>query len=317
MSEQLNAPQRPGCSTTLLFMGIAAIAGGSYLMSRWEALPGGGKAGAVVLIVLGTIWVVPFFLLLAARIFIKRALGKLTRDLTDAGQRIIEDNKALYGQIHQYRAATAADFSALDRDFYEAAGNELATLGYRYLGDIVNQSIAELKGITPVIRVMTSADGTTVAGIYHFSPARLPSRLRDRKLLICDLATEFSDGTFLMSGNTQEVNTMTSPPRIQSRRHPMTTPIPQLVQLHESERQKLLAADPALTCTSVNTLADAMEFEKRQQQIRNDFRKEIGFIEPDEVRRAARNTNASPETTESLAQAVEVARRREQQRGSE
>jgi hypothetical protein len=309
MSEQQNKANPPGCSTSLLVLGIGAIAGGVCLMGRWEALPAVGKTGAVVLVVLGTVWVLPFLLLLALRIFIKRTVGKLGKDFAEAGRRIVQDGKAMYGEIHEYRAATEADFAGLDREFYESTGSELASLGFRYLGDLVNESIAALKGVTPVIRVMTSADGTTVAAFYHLNSARRP----DRKLLTCEFETEFSDGTFLTSGNTQESNPLTPPPRIHARRYPRATPVSQLVQLHEAERQKLMAADAGLTCTSVNTVPELVEFQKRQQQIKNDFRKGIGFIEPDEVRRVGQSSNGNPDVTESVAQAVEEARRREQQ----
>src|SRR5690242_18565093 len=110
MSERQNEPQRPGCSTTLLFLGIAAIAGGIYLMGRGEALPAAGKAGAVVLVLLGTLWVLPFLLLMALRIFIRRTVGKLGKDFAEAGRRIVRDGKAMWGGIHEYRAATEMDF---------------------------------------------------------------------------------------------------------------------------------------------------------------------------------------------------------------
>src|SRR5688500_14028725 len=76
---------KPGCATVMLLLGAALVAGGVYLMNRWERLPGAGKGGAVVLVVLGTLLALPFLLLVAMKVIVKVLLGRVTRELKKAG----------------------------------------------------------------------------------------------------------------------------------------------------------------------------------------------------------------------------------------
>src|SRR5687767_4605276 len=105
-------------------------------MNRWERLPGAGKGGAVVLVVLGTLLALPFLLLVAMKVIVKVLLGRVTRELKKAGQELSEageemllGNKALYEDVHQFRAADEDDFESLDRAAYEDAARTFAGLG--------------------------------------------------------------------------------------------------------------------------------------------------------------------------------------------
>src|SRR5829696_2612130 len=67
---------KPGCATLMLLVGAALVAGGVYLMNRWERLPGAGKGGAVVLVVFGTLLAMPFLLLVALKLIVKMLVGR-------------------------------------------------------------------------------------------------------------------------------------------------------------------------------------------------------------------------------------------------
>ena len=59
---------------------------------------------------------------------------------------------------------------------------------------------------------------------------------------------------------------------------------------------KLRAAKgPVVSCVIINTLDDALESEKRQQELKNRFRKQIGYADPEEVRRIAQGMEAGGE----------------------
>ncbi|MDB5293522.1 MAG: hypothetical protein JWL69_4763, partial [Phycisphaerales bacterium] len=206
MSED-SKPERsanPGCLARAFLFGAAAIAVGAYLMGRWAMLPGPARAGAVVLTVLGTLAVLPYLMLLFFKLVVRRMLGNVAEELSSmrdgllkSGQQIVGNNKAMYGEIHEYREATDADFTPLDRGRYESATQELADLGFRQLGDLVDATIEKLTGVRLVIRTFASHDGTTLAGIYHLKTATPNRGAGGAVPFYCDLETEFSDGTFL------------------------------------------------------------------------------------------------------------------------
>lgn len=53
---------------------------------------------------------------------------------------LVEQQKKIFVERHEYRDGTAADFKGRDRKWYDAAERELAGLGYRPLGDIDGRS---------------------------------------------------------------------------------------------------------------------------------------------------------------------------------
>jgi hypothetical protein len=304
--------KKPGCALTSALLGAAALSGGIYLLGRWDAIAGVNKALAIILVMIGTLLIAPLLILLVLKLVMRYFLRKVTRGLSEAAGQMISANKAMYGQTHEFRGAEEDDFDIVDRAFYEDNKQKLSELGYRHLGDVVDATIEETNDLAIPIRVITSADGTTGVALYHFSMGDGKALASGQKMLICDVSTEFSDGTFLITSNTGESDLMTPPPRLERRRHPLTTPVLDLIGAHEAEKQKLLAGKPGVTAVAIHTLAQALDSEKRQQQAKNEFRKEIGYIDPEEVKRIAEKSIADQDLRDMTADAVDKARRREQ-----
>ncbi len=310
-----------GCGTALFLCGAIAVAGGAVLRNRWETLNGAARSAAIILVVLGTLALLPFVILLAIRIVLKVVLGKVVKDLSKsmdelkkAGADMVAGNKALYGRIHAFRSARDQDFEKVDRRFYDEAQQRFAELGFRHLGDIVDQTIEETRGLTTVVRVMSSTDGSTTAGVYHFKPPQMPRGFEGKDLIMVDLSTEFSDGTFLLTSNTKGLDLTTTPTGLHKVQHELDTPIERLVAAHETEKQKLLVAKQqqggqGASVVTINTLGDALASEKRQQQVKNAFRKTIGYVDPEEVRRVASRVD---ESGDAAANAADEARKKEQ-----
>jgi hypothetical protein len=183
----------------------------------------------------------------------------------------------------------------------------------------VDETVEEHSGLSTVIRVLASTDGTTSAAFYHYTPPEMPRGFGGRRLLMCDLATEFTDATFLATSNTQGLDLTTAATGIDRRQHPLDTPLPELVRSHEAEKQKLLAAKApaaagAPSCVVIHTLADALQSEQRQQAVKNAFRKEIGYTDPEEVRRIAKTVDPDDGMADLSARAAEEARRKQRDR---
>jgi len=277
------ASGKPGCLTISFGIGLTGIAGAVYLMSRWASLGGLGKAGSVMLVVLGTLLCLPLVLITGLGLFLRHMFGRMTRELSKAGESMAGQARAMYGKIHDFRPASDEDFAGLDRAIYDDASQTFTDAGYRQLGEVVDATIEQISGVSPVIRVFASADGSTTSGIYQFKEPSL-----SEPLLICDLCSEFEDGEFLLSSNTQGLDMMTPPPKIHRRQYHSATPLSELLDFHETEKQKLLAAKgPAARCRMVSTIEEALQSEKRQQAIKNAYRKETGSVQAEEVRRIA------------------------------
>lgn len=295
-----------GCGAGMFLLGAAAVAGGAYLMSRWGALGGAGKAGAIVLVVVGTLLATPFLLLMALKLAMKLFFGWAKRQLGKAGADMLGQTRAMYDTLHEFRDAEPDDFEGLDREYYERTTRDLNERGFRHLGDLVDETIEEVSGACPPIRVLASSDGTTMVALYH-----LPMGEGD-KMLMCDVTTEFSDGTQLVASNTEGSDLMTPPPQIERRQFPLDTPVLELVRSQASEREKLIAAKgpSGVTPVTINTLDDAIASERRQQAIKNAFRKGIGYLDPAEVRRIASKVRDDDDFADLAAEAADDARRK-------
>src|SRR5438552_18045783 len=108
------AQRRVGCGLTSFLCGAGAIGGAVYLLDGWNAMGGAGRAAAIMFVVLGTLMVLPLLALLALKLVIKLFFRKLGKTLKGASEQAIADTQAIYGSIHEFRDATAADFDALD-----------------------------------------------------------------------------------------------------------------------------------------------------------------------------------------------------------
>jgi hypothetical protein len=312
--------KKPGCLMYLAILGAAALSGGTYLLTRWETLNGIAKASAILLVVFGAIALVPPLIVVVIGIVAKALIGKFSKGLNKAALEMVQSNKGMYGAVHEFRAAEEEDFEGLSDVYYEQTKRALEEKGFRHLGDVVDSTIEEQNGISPPIRVLASVDGATQVGIYHVKLLHVPSALAGRDMLMCDVSTEFSDGTFLLTSNTQESDLTTPPPRIQRRQHPLETTPLNLVAAHDAEKEKLLAAKPGVDCVRVSTLDDALESEKRQQEAKNAFRKEIGYVDPEEVGRIADgigedddddDDDDNDEFADAIKKAVDEARKKE------
>lgn len=85
-----------GCLFGPGFIAVALIGGGIFAMSRWEALSGLGRAAAVILVILGTLALLPVLMLLGFKLYVDRMVNQLMKDggtIIDANHTITVDEK--------------------------------------------------------------------------------------------------------------------------------------------------------------------------------------------------------------------------------
>lgn len=305
-------PAQPiGCLRAAFAIGLTGLVCGTFLLARWETLGGVGKAGAVFLVAVGSILVLPQLGFWGFQLFLKVLLRRVAGDFQKAAEQILAGTRGMYEKEHTFRGATDADFAGLDRDWYARHTQELTDRGYRHVGDVVDDTIAQLTGVTPVIRLHVSPDGTTTVAMYHLVPPNPAPREAGQAIGTFDVVTEFTDGTFLCTVNTLGQDVMTPPPGLERRQFARHTTLADLLRTHEPEKHKLLAAkSAAVGCVVIVTLADALDSEKRQQSLKNAYRKKIGYVHAEEVRRIGDQVDPGGTTGSLAADAIEREKRR-------
>jgi len=310
--EKASIKKPPGCVIWLTLIGVALLGFGIYLTGRWNSLPAAARGPAIVLIVLGSLALLPVILIYGVVFAVKVIVWKFTKDISGAAKGILDINKAMYSEIHEYRPAEDEDFEGLDRSFYDGTRDLLAAQGFTHLGDIVDATIEEKTDHATPIRVLNAPGGTTQASLYHFKLPKMHGPLGDTPRLMIDVTTEFSDGSFLMTSNTQGSDLMTPPPLITRKHFPLGTPVTDVIAAHEAEKQTILASKPGVTAVVMTTIEQVITSEKRQQAIKNAFRQGIGFADPEEVKRITSEIPDAGDIPDELSKAVDDARKREQ-----
>jgi hypothetical protein len=278
-----------GCAFRATVVAAAALGTAVYLLGRWGSINGALRAAAILLVILGALFLIPFGLVLLATLakwYLKKRFVEPLKESLSSARQTFEMTKKIYVDRHVYREARPADFVGRDRDWYDAVTAELTSLGYRRLADRVNQTVEEASGVTVVMRALVSADGTTMAAVYQFvKPNKRAGSVTD--LRVCDFESELDNGTFITTNNSESSNLASVPPQIKSSRHPADTPPVDLDRFHETAKQLALANNPGTTLTVVRSLADYDAAQRRQQAIKAAFRKGVGYVDPAEIRRIA------------------------------
>ncbi len=84
-----------GCLFRPGMIAIALIGGGVFMMSNWDTLSGFGRAGAVILVVLGTLVLLPVVLLMCVKIYADRMLKQMMQrgSVIDANQTVTVEER--------------------------------------------------------------------------------------------------------------------------------------------------------------------------------------------------------------------------------
>ena len=231
---------------------------------------------------------------------------------------ILDTQKKLYSERHEYRTVSAHDFRDLDLAYYDETQAWLEAQGFRHLGDVENVTLARtMPRARAFIRSMVSADGTISAGVYDVrlkSWMRLLQRLfvlpRDMRTL--DLETELSDGTFVATSNNLGADAMTPPPGLDRSLYPRETLPEELLSCHTRAVKQALASSPGVTAVAHRTLDELLEAEHRLQAMKNAHRKSIGYVDRRELARIDGGKN--PQAAQELADEIEAIKAEEDER---
>jgi hypothetical protein len=196
---------------------------------------------------------------------------------------------------HDYGPASPRDFPHLDLTFYHRGGQELEQLGFLSLGDWENLTLsrASIGGRTTFIRLAVSRDGLVVTALYHAKP-RLVLRLilsvlgRQTTFKVCDFETEYSDGSFLVTTNSNAASTLRIPQAMIVDNRPHSTAIATLSGLHRQRMNAYTGLVPPIRPTTYGNADDVLASQHRQQALRAAYWKQIRGISREELAELSR-----------------------------
>lgn len=224
----------------------------------------------------------------------------------DAAKEILEILQSTYQGQDTVVPAVEADFPHLDFTRYSEAEQQLASFGFRKLGDVelVNFSNdPESFYKKTLIRSFVSKNGEIVASCYEIRPrwSRLFTTLLNgllafrwiatplfvlsvwRPRLIYSFGTEFSDGSFVLTSNAEGEGLLSCPPSIDALRFPYNTNILYVLESHRARLAKSLNMSKAKNVRPAHTAEECRETQNRLTQQINAHRAALSWITKTEL----------------------------------
>ncbi len=212
-----------------------------------------------------------------------------------AGRKIRNNLQALYDQTHVYEQVEARRFRDLDHKFYDASQRRLEQLGFHKIADIENLSITKLQpNLRTFTRLMTSADGSITAAIYHLRFRSLFMRLLSlcrilpRVVKVVEFQTGFANGTFLCTGNTNNgLNALSQPPGFHNEMLDEEATPEQSLSRHLQIMEEWQARGEDFLPLPVLSLEDYLAAAERERLLKKEWRENIGYLSDGEMARMA------------------------------
>ncbi|HEX8524094.1 MAG TPA: hypothetical protein VF669_17705 [Tepidisphaeraceae bacterium] len=211
--------------------------------------------------------------------FLSRRSGPSPRSLAE---QILAQQKSLFNAPHDFQPASAADFSDLDKTFYDHTQRALEAHGFRFLDDVENTTISQaLPAFRTFIRTMIGDDDATAARILQMRPSG--SAGADHRII--ELTTEFSDFTFLITTTGALPLDSATVDGITRHMLPPDTAPDQLLTRHREHLSAALAKNPSLTVVRCLTLDDVLKSSRHAHAVRAVHRKRTGYVTEDDLKR--------------------------------
>jgi len=198
------------------------------------------------------------------------------RNAVRRGARLaLQTQQTLFHGSHAFAPADPAAFRRLDASFYAGLRETLEREGFRFLGDVEDLTITQQSpAMRTFIRVTSGDRGEVMASFYHVRPTGMVALLQavglvPRRIQILDLETELSDGSWLITVNSQGVDTTPAELPISCERLPLRTPALDQLARHRERVRAALAERPELRPRTVHSMNEALAAQDRLQQIRN------------------------------------------------
>jgi hypothetical protein len=172
--------------------------------------------------------------------------------------------------------ANPKKFPQLDHAWLNRAQQELENLGFKFLQDVENLTLARKSGLKTFLRCHLSRDGSTMATLYHFKPGILVRVLGAKESRVFDVETQFSNGDWVCTGNAEAAGALQSPPGVDTLQMPGGTSIQTVLQAHQTRVTNKLTRNSSVRPLQMSTIEDVLRAQNELQAIKANFRKQHG-----------------------------------------
>ena len=206
-------------------------------------------------------------------------------------RQVIATAKAAWGTPHEYRLVNYLQFTQCDLAWYDDRRRELEALGFTYLADFEDVTISRsLTTSQPTfMRVLTAAEGDVCACIYQVTSSVVTPESNGaaeiRETFCVEFETEFSDGTFLLTTPTREVDLTDEVPGIRRIRPAFEETVEERLRRHREELAMYLGNHRDTQPIAVRTWDDLLAQMHRCQGLKIRHRETTGWISEEELRR--------------------------------
>lgn len=200
----------------------------------------------------------------------------------EQGQKLRSQLDGMYAGPHEYRAVDLRDFPYLDAHFYELGSEMLEARGFRVLGEVEDLTASEvIPKLRTCQRILVSHDGQLCATLTHLHPLgwmRWLQRLRllPQNMKLVEFVQEFTDGRFLTTATTKELDTMEMPEVVMLERMSIRTHPTRALERHQERLHALQQSSDDFVPRTFRTLDDVIAAMKRATGLLAQHREEIG-----------------------------------------
>lgn len=188
-------------------------------------------------------------------------------------RKTLEQSEALFSGTHEFVSVDPSRFDWLDQGYYDDTRFRLEAEGFRCLGDVEDLTLTEQHpNMRTFIRVMSGDRGQVTVGIYQVKLTGLMAvfqwiGLIPRRARVLELESELSDGRFLVTNNTKDVDTTPGPAAIEMEQHPLPTRRDTLLARHRERLRAAIAQGAEVV--RVDSLNQAIAGQDRLQTLKN------------------------------------------------
>lgn len=226
---------------------------------------------------------------------------KQPMDEQEAAENIAAETAVLCIGQHEYAPADPKKFPHIDHAWLNRSQQELESLGFRFLQDVEDLTLARKSGVKTFLRNHVSRDGSMMATLYHFKPGFLIRMLGGKDARVLDVETQFSNGEWICTGNAEAAGALQSPPGVDTLQMPAGTAIQTVLQAHQTRVTNKLARTPNIRPVTVSTIEDVLRAQNELQAIKADFRKQHG-VSKAELEKVAGSSSPELDTIHAEAE---------------
>jgi len=186
--------------------------------------------------------------------------------------------KTGYSGLRNLVPVKAGDYSGRDSHFYDSLGTIFKKHGFRYVADIEDKTAAKmLAQMHTYIRFMLSADNAILASFVDATPEDTLKKTGDGQFKVYTLESEFEDSLFILSTSDRPSFLVSLPDKIVTVFVPRELSIDSVLTLHRGYIANYLQNKSNSKLIPLSGLNDIIAFQNRQQQLRNNFRQQLGY----------------------------------------